>query len=284
MKKILKTLALFMVAFAITSCDPQGIFGGGNTKPEKNYYCIDSTYQNIESCISYVGTEETTLVFTCDDLSIIQFTLDNHSEIPAGTFELTGEEECNYEGRFESLDLSGDLKGVLSVSVSSETYTFTFEGEIINDTCNTAFSLSYQDKVIDANANTGDGTLTVNGTEYSIKKGVCTNQSYEGLNLFAIVLTSSTEEIENPCVVTLGFLGKTSIPTGTFPIAEVPMMGPLFMVEANGEELIGATGEVSIVKNEETYNITAAGTFKQEEGAEEISFTLSFDGGFIEMK
>lgn len=288
MKKTLMTLVLVITTLMMTSCDETFFTGGENKKPDKNFYCIDSTYQSIKSCVSYASEEETTLVFTCDDLSVVQFTLNNHSEIPVGTFELTNDDECNYEGSFESIDLSGDLEGVLSVSLSEAIYTFTFEGNIVDDTVHTAFSLSYQDEVVDANADTGNGTLTINDSEYSLKKGVCTNQSYEGLNLYAMVLTSSEKETENYCVVTLGFLGKKDIPTGTYPIAEIPMMGPLFMVEANGDELIGATGEVTITKNEESYSINANGTFKQvsEEGieAEQTSFTLSYEGTFIEMK
>ena len=64
----------------------------------------------MKSCVSAASAEETILVFTCDDSSVVQFTLNNHSEIPVGTFELTNDDECNYEGGFESIDLSGDLE------------------------------------------------------------------------------------------------------------------------------------------------------------------------------
>lgn len=282
MKNVLKTLALLIVTFAITSCDPNN-GGDDNTKPEKNYYCIDSTYQEINSCVSYTSNNEAFLIFTSEDLSAVQFSFDNHNEIPVGTFELNEDDNCNYEGAFESINLSGDLIGVLSISVSEEIYTFTFEGQIVDDNISKAFSLSYQDKVIDANKNTGEGTLTINDVSYSLKRGACTHQSFEGLmNLYALVLASGNEnDIEDYCVATLGFLGKTSIPVGTFPIAEIPMMGPIFIVEINDQELIGISGEVTIAKNEETYSITANGTFKQEDIREDINFTLTYEGDFI---
>lgn len=285
MKKVLYILVLLVTSFTMTSCEGF-TFGTGTTKPSKNYYCIDSTYTDIKSCVSYATNEELTLTFTCDDLSAILLTFDNIVEIPVGTFELTEEDDCVYEGDFESIDLSGDLIGALTISFNDSIYTITFEGDVVDDNIRTPFSMNYQDVVVNANAETGAGTLTIDSLSYTLNKGVCTDQSYQGLTLFAIVLTNADEDdIENSCVATLAFLGKKDIPVGTFPISEIPMAGPLFMVEANDMELIGMTGEATIVKNEDnSYSITANGTFRQENIRDEVTFSLNYEGSFLEMK